>query len=63
MQEGRDLRTVILICNRKTQGARSMRAIGFDMASEARRRAEMERARDTGLTNISASVTIVQEIE
>ena len=40
---------------------RNQRAFGFDMFSEATRRAAMERARDTGDTAISAKVTLVQE--
>ncbi len=40
---------------------RNKRAIGFDMFSEANRRAAMERARDTGGTALSAKVTLVQE--
>jgi CHASE1-domain containing sensor protein len=40
---------------------RNQRAFGFDMFSEATRRAAMERSRDTGLTSISARVTLVQE--
>ena len=41
---------------------RNQRAFGFDMFSEATRRAAMERARDTGGTAISAKVTLVQEV-
>jgi len=40
---------------------RNQRAFGFDMFSEATRRAAMERARDTGGTAISSKVTLVQE--
>ncbi len=40
---------------------RNQRAFGFDMFSEANRRAAMERARDTGGTSISSKVTLVQE--
>jgi diguanylate cyclase (GGDEF)-like protein/PAS domain S-box-containing protein len=40
---------------------RNQRAFGFDMFSEANRRAAMERARDTGGTAISSKVTLVQE--
>ncbi len=40
---------------------RNQRTIGFDMLTEANRRAAMERARDTGGTAISAKVTLVQE--
>ncbi len=40
---------------------RNQRAIGYDMFSEATRRAAMERARDTGDTTISSKVTLVQE--
>ena len=41
---------------------RNQRAFGFDMYSEANRRAAMEHARDTGSTAISAKVTLVQEV-
>ena len=40
---------------------RNQRAFGFDMFSEANRRAAMERARDTGGAAISSKVTLVQE--
>ncbi len=40
---------------------RNQRAFGFDMLSEANRRAATERARDTGGTAISSKVTLVQE--
>ncbi len=40
---------------------RNQRAFGFDMFSEATRRAAMERARDIGSTVISSKVTLVQE--
>lgn len=40
---------------------RNKRAFGFDMFSDPTRRAAMERSRDTGLTSISARVTLVQE--
>lgn len=45
------------------QDARNRHAFGFDMASEATRRAAMERARDEGTAAVSARVTLVQEIE
>ncbi len=41
--------------------ARTHRAFGFDMYAEAKRRATMERARDTGGTAMSAKVTLVTE--
>lgn len=41
--------------------ARNQRAFGFDMFSEATRRAAMERARDTGEPTISGKVRLVQE--
>ncbi|MHA4869276.1 CHASE domain-containing protein [Duganella sp. PWIR1] len=37
-------------------------AFGFDPASEARRRAALEQARDSGLPAMSASIKLVQEI-
>jgi len=40
---------------------RNQRTIGFDMFSEANRRAAMERARDTGGTAISKKLTLSQE--
>ncbi|HJV23535.1 MAG TPA: CHASE domain-containing protein [Holophagaceae bacterium] len=40
---------------------RNLRAFGFDMTSEPRRRAAMELARDSGVTAFSAKVTLVQE--
>lgn len=40
---------------------RNKRAFGFDMFSEATRRAAMEQARDTGKASISAKVKLVQE--
>lgn len=40
---------------------RNLRAFGYDMFSEAVRRAAMERARDTGNMSISGMVTLVQE--
>jgi PAS domain S-box-containing protein len=40
---------------------RNKRAFGFDMFSEAIRRAAMEKARDSGRTSISAKVKLVQE--
>lgn len=39
----------------------NLRAIGFDMLSEAARRAAMEQARDSGTTSISGKVTLIQE--
>lgn len=43
--------------------ARNKRALGFDMASESRRRAAMDRARDAGGASLSAKLTLVQEID
>jgi PAS domain S-box-containing protein len=43
--------------------ARNRVAIGFDMFTEATRRAAMERARDTGLPAASGKVELVQEID
>jgi diguanylate cyclase (GGDEF)-like protein/PAS domain S-box-containing protein len=40
---------------------RNQRAFGFDMFSEPKRRAAMERARDTGDTAISSKVILLQE--
>ncbi|MEA5570888.1 CHASE domain-containing protein [Calothrix sp. UHCC 0171] len=42
---------------------RNQTAIGYDMFSEATRRAAMERARDSGLPAASGRVTLLQEIE
>lgn len=39
----------------------NLRAFGFDMYSEPKRRAAMAYARDTGKTGVSASVVLVQE--
>ncbi|MDD3505111.1 MAG: CHASE domain-containing protein, partial [Sulfurimonas sp.] len=41
---------------------RNIAAIGYDMFSEATRKAAMQIARDTGKTSISGRVTLVQEI-
>ena len=41
--------------------ARNQRAFGFDMFTEATRRAAMEHARDSGETTLSGRVTLVQE--
>jgi CHASE1-domain containing sensor protein/signal transduction histidine kinase len=43
------------------QNERNQRALGYDMWSEATRRAAMERARDTGDAALSGRVTLVQE--
>jgi len=40
---------------------RNKRAFGYDMFSQATRRAAMERARDTGLPSMTGAVTLVQE--
>lgn len=45
------------------QDERNKQALGFDMASEAVRRAAMERARDANAAAVSAKVTLVQEID
>lgn len=42
---------------------RNRTAIGYDMFTEAKRRAAMERARDTGQAAASGRVTLVQEID
>ncbi|MGH9966273.1 MAG: CHASE domain-containing protein [Pyrinomonadaceae bacterium] len=42
---------------------RNQAAIGYDMFTDASRRAAMERARDTGLPAASGLVTLVQEID
>ncbi|MBF0273713.1 MAG: CHASE domain-containing protein [Nitrospinae bacterium] len=42
---------------------RNQRAFGYDMYSQATRRAAMERARDTGEAAISGRVTLVQETD
>jgi PAS domain S-box-containing protein len=41
---------------------RNRRAFGYDLFSEPARRAEMERARNTGLLALSAKVLLVQEV-
>jgi signal transduction histidine kinase len=45
------------------ENPRNEAAVGYDMFSESARRAAMERARDTGDTAASGSVTLIQEIE
>lgn len=40
---------------------RNRRAVGYDMFSEPRRRAAMERARDTGRPSLSAKIALMQE--
>ncbi|MGJ8667910.1 MAG: bifunctional diguanylate cyclase/phosphodiesterase [Oceanococcus sp.] len=42
---------------------RNQRAFGYDMYSEATRRAAMERARDTGQPALSGGVTLLQEMD
>jgi len=42
---------------------RNQAALGYDMFTEATRRAAMERARDTGIVAASGKVTLVQEID
>lgn len=42
---------------------RNRRAIGYDMSTEANRRAAIERARDTGEASASNKVTLLQETE
>jgi signal transduction histidine kinase/CheY-like chemotaxis protein/HPt (histidine-containing phosphotransfer) domain-containing protein len=42
---------------------RNLRAFGYDMFSESRRRTAMERARDTAEPALSGAVTLVQEME
>jgi signal transduction histidine kinase len=45
------------------QSPRNEMAVGYDMQTEAMRRAAMERARDTGDTAASGKVTLAQETE
>jgi two-component sensor histidine kinase/CHASE1-domain containing sensor protein len=54
------LRTAIVLLEPGDE--RNRAAIGFDMASEERRHAAMERARATGAAAATAPVTLVQEI-
>ena len=56
-----ELRTMILFI--EPQDARNKYAMGFDMASESRRRAAMERARDGGTATLSSKLTLMQEID
>lgn len=42
---------------------RNLRAFGFDMFSEANRRAAAEQARDSGQVSLSGKITLVQETE
>ena len=42
---------------------RNQWALGYDMFTDATRRAAMEKARDTGMPQISGKVTLVQEID
>jgi CHASE1-domain containing sensor protein/two-component sensor histidine kinase len=58
-KDGRDL--YIPIVKLEPRDWRNQRALGFDMFSEAVRRAAMERARDTGLASLSGKVVLVQE--
>lgn len=58
---GKDYR--IPIVKLEPRDWRNQRALGFDMFSEAIRRAAMERARDTGLASLSGKVVLVQETE
>jgi CHASE1-domain containing sensor protein len=57
---GAAIRTAILIL--EPVDARNLEALGFDMYSEGRRRAAMNRALATGETSATAPVTLVQEI-
>jgi len=56
-----DFRTVILFL--EPRDARNKYAMGFDMASEPRRRAAMERARDGATASMSSRLSLVQEID
>lgn len=42
---------------------RNQRAFGYDMSTDATRRAAMHRARDTGMPSMSGKVTLVQETD
>jgi PAS domain S-box-containing protein len=59
--EYQPLRTVILFL--EPQDERNKHAMGFDMASEPRRRAAMEAARDSGTAMLSSKLVLVQEID
>lgn len=59
--EPRTLRTTILFL--EPQDARNKAVMGFDMASEWRRRAAMERARDSAAAIMSSKITLVQELD
>lgn len=61
--EGRDEHPQTAIIFLEPQDARNKRALGFDMASEAVRRAAMERARDERTAAVSGKVTLLQEID
>lgn len=54
-----ELRTMMLFL--EPQDARNKYAMSFDMASEPRRRAAMERARDSGTTSLSSKLILVHE--
>jgi len=56
-----DLNTLILFL--EPHDIRNEYAMGFDMASEPRRRAAMERARDEGAATLSSKLILVQEID
>lgn len=60
---GRDDHPRTAIIFLEPQDVRNRQAMGFDMASEAVRRAAMERARDENAAAVSAKVTLVQEID
>jgi signal transduction histidine kinase len=57
----RDERHVILYL--EPLDRRNRAALGYDMHTEARRAAAMDRARDSGLPSVTAPVTLVQEID
>ena len=58
--EGGETHTILYL---EPLDPRNSAAIGFDMSSEATRRAAMEQARDTGQATVSGRVTLVQEID
>ncbi|MES2049159.1 MAG: CHASE domain-containing protein, partial [Pseudomonadota bacterium] len=55
---GEDVTAIIYL---EPQDNRNQRALGFDMMTEAVRRAAMVQARDTGQTTISGKLTLLQE--
>ena len=59
--EDSELRTLILFL--EPQDARNRHAMGFDMASEPRRRAAMKNARDGATATMSSQLILMQEID